>query len=147
MHAATVGGNGCRPVKRPASVAGDRERVCPCACATATVACPIGRSRRHGGQKNLALAPDATQITVQQVLAMLDADFEPMARAVAAGEFALWVGSGISRRAPNLGHLVSAAIEFLRERAVAPATAAIYTPPLEAALRLAGKDPDRKSVV
>lgn len=72
---------------------------------------------------------------------MLDADFEPMARAVAAGEFALWVGSGISRRAPNLGHLVSAAIEFLRERAIAPATAAIYTPPLEAALRLAGKDP------
>lgn len=85
----------------------------------------------------MALAPSATGITVYEVLEQLDAQFAPMARAVERGEFALWVGSGISRRAPNLGELIERAIEFIRVRAVDVATAARYMPVLEEAIELA----------
>jgi len=43
----------------------------------------------------VGLAPEATRITVPQVLAKLDGGFASMADAVSAGEFTLWVGSGI----------------------------------------------------
>ncbi len=89
----------------------------------------------------MALAPTATQITVREVLAKLETDFAPVARAVENGEFALWVGSGISRQAPNLGNLIERAFDFIRERAVVPATAGAYTPALEEALTLADIDP------
>jgi len=78
---------------------------------------------------------------VPQVLAKLDGAFAPVADAVSAGEFALWVGSGISRRAPNLGDLLSRAVERLRQGATDPATTASYMPALEDALRIAGRRP------
>jgi hypothetical protein len=89
----------------------------------------------------VALAPTATQITVREVLARFDADFAPVARAVENGEFALWVGSGISRQAPNLGTLIERAFDYLRERAIAPTTTGAYMPALEEALALAEVDP------
>src|SRR4051794_19751708 len=60
-----------------------------------------------------------------------------MAHAVENGEVALWVGSGISRQAPNLGNLIERAFDYIRERAIDPATAAAYRPALEEALELA----------
>ncbi len=86
----------------------------------------------------LALVPTATQITVPQVLAKLDAEFAPVAHAVAAGEFALWVGSGLSRKAPDLGDLLETGIEYLRAGAADPARSARFTPALEEALGHAG---------
>ncbi|MDO9712300.1 SIR2 family protein [Paracraurococcus lichenis] len=74
-------------------------------------------------------------------MAELDGRFSPVARAFEDGEFALWVGSGISRRAPNLGGLVARAVEFLRERAAATATSADYLPALREVVELAGMDP------
>ncbi len=62
----------------------------------------------------MALAPNATQISVQEVVAKLETDFAAVTHAVENGEFALWVGSGISRRAPDLGMLIERAIEYLR---------------------------------
>ncbi|CAM3225718.1 hypothetical protein [Sphingomonas zeae] len=88
----------------------------------------------------MGLAPNATNITVRQVLEKLDGEFAATAKAVENGEFALWVGSGISRKAPSLGGLVAAAIEYLRVRAVDPATEAEYMPALDEALQLAGTD-------
>jgi len=85
----------------------------------------------------MAAAPSATGIKVLEVLEKLDGDFAPMALAVENGEFALWVGSGISRRAPDLGALIARAIEYLRVRAVDPITQATFEPPLIEALRLA----------
>lgn len=85
----------------------------------------------------MALVPTANQITVREVLAKFEAEFATVANAVENGEFALWVGSGISRQAPNLGNLIERAFDYVRERAIVPATAAAYLPALEEALGLA----------
>jgi len=88
----------------------------------------------------VGLAPSATDITVRQVLAKLDGEFASTAKAVENGEFALWIGSGISRRAPSLGGLIAAAIEYIRACTANPAIAADYLPALDEALRFAGLD-------
>ncbi len=89
----------------------------------------------------MALAPTANQISVREVLDKFDAEFALVAEAIENGEFALWVGSGISRQAPSLGALIERAVDYLRERANDPATTADYTPALEEALTLAEIDP------
>jgi len=89
----------------------------------------------------MALAPCANTISVRQVITKLETDFSTMAKAVQEGEFALWVGSGISRKAPNLGDLIKSAVEFVRERASNPETAEEYIPALEEMLTLAEFDP------
>lgn len=97
--------------------------------------------RRKGGRENVALAPTANQISVREVLDKFETDFAPVAQAIENGEFALWVGSGISRRAPSLGALIERAFDFLRERANDPVTTANFIPALEEALTLAEIDP------
>ena len=87
------------------------------------------------------LASAADQVSVREVLTRFEAEFATVASAVENGEFALWVGSGISRNALDLGDLVERALEFLRVRAIQPATADIYRPALEKALRLADREP------
>lgn len=89
----------------------------------------------------MALGPTANEISVREVLDRLEAEFAPVAQAVENGEFALWVGSGISRQAPNLGKLIERAFDYLRQRANNPATGADFTPALEEALTLAEIDP------
>lgn len=89
----------------------------------------------------MALAPTADEISVREVLAKFESQFTAVAQAVENGEFALWVGSGISRQAPNLGELLERAIDFIRERAVDPATASTFLPALEEALELAEVEP------
>jgi SIR2-like domain len=91
----------------------------------------------------VALTPTADEITVRGVLAEFEAKFAPVADAVENGEFALWVGSGISRQAPNLGDLIERAFDYIRERAIDPASAAAYMPALEEALGLAQVEPAR----
>lgn len=85
--------------------------------------------------------PTANEISVREVLSKLDTDFSSVAHAVENGEFALWIGSGISRQAPNLGNLIGRAFDYIRERAIDPATAGAYLPALEEALGLAEIDP------
>ena len=89
----------------------------------------------------MGLDPTANQINVPDVLAKLDNEFAVVADAVENGEYALWVGSGISRQAPNLGHLIERAFDFLRVRAIDLATAAVYQPAFVEALTLAEVDP------
>jgi len=86
---------------------------------------------------DVTLGPTANQISVREVLTKFNADFAQVAHAVENGEFALWVGSGISRQAPSLGNLIERAFDYLRERAIDPATATTYLPALEEALSLA----------
>lgn len=83
----------------------------------------------------------ASEITVREVLAKFEAEFASVANAVENGEFAFWVGSGISRQAPNLGNLIERAFDYIREKAIDPATAAAYLPALEEALGLAEIEP------
>ncbi|MGA3952007.1 SIR2 family protein [Ralstonia nicotianae] len=89
----------------------------------------------------MAVTPTANEITVREVLEKFEAEFAPVADAVENGEFALWVGSGISRQAPNLGNLIERAFDYIRERATDPATTAAFMPALEEALRLAEVEP------
>lgn len=90
----------------------------------------------------MAGTPTASEITVRAVLAKFEGEFAPVADSVENGEFALWVGSGISRQAPNLGDLIEQAFEYIRKRAIDPATAAAYMPALEEALGLAEVEPE-----
>jgi SIR2-like domain len=101
------------------------------------VSTPEGDADRVKVGDDVALAPTANQISVRDVLAKFNAEFAQMAQAVENGEFALWVGSGISRQAANLGDLIERAFDYIRERAINPATAAAYLPAFEEALGLA----------
>jgi hypothetical protein len=83
----------------------------------------------------------ANEVTVREVLSKLEAEFSVVADAIENGEFALWVGSGISRQAPNLGNLIEGAFDFIRARAIDPATTADYMPALVEALSLAEVEP------
>ncbi|MDA7087252.1 SIR2 family protein [Pseudomonas sp. SA3-5] len=89
----------------------------------------------------MAVTPTANDIAVREVLEKLESEFASAANAVANGEFAVWVGSGISRQAPNLGNLIERAFDYIRERAIAAGTAAAYMPALEEALGLAEVEP------
>lgn len=84
----------------------------------------------------MALAPTANNISVREVLEKFEAEFSSVAKAVQDGEFALWVGSGISRQAPSIGDLIEKAFEYIRVRAVDPAMEAEYLPALEELLTL-----------
>jgi len=90
----------------------------------------------------VAPTPNATDISVREVLAKLDGEFDAVTRGIEAGEFSLWLGSGISRRAPSLGKLIDRAMEFMRARAVDAPTAATFLPALRKALTLGGHDAD-----
>ena len=81
-------------------------------------------------------APTATSVSVLETLHKLDGEFGAMAIAIENGEFAFWVGSGISRKAPSLGGIIIRAIEYLRQRAIDPATKATFEPAFMAALKM-----------
>lgn len=85
--------------------------------------------------------PTADEISVYEVLDKFDGEFLRVAEAVANGEFALWIGSGISRKAPSLGNLIDLAIDYLRVRAVDAVTKDRFLPALEEALELAEVEP------
>jgi len=89
----------------------------------------------------LTAARDANNISIREVLSKYETEFAEMARATENGEFAFWVGSGISRKAPNLGDLIERAIDFLRVRAIDAATSANYLPAFQTAITLAKLKP------
>lgn len=81
--------------------------------------------------------PAAATITIRETLALLDGDFAGVAQGVGRGEYALWLGSGISRgRIVSLDGVLSKLIEFLRTRATADA-ACPYRGALDEVIRLA----------
>lgn len=68
-------------------------------------------------------APTAFDRTILQTLELLDGQFAGLAKAFVRGEYALWLGSGISReRVAALNGVLSKIIEFLRQRATADET-------------------------
>lgn len=87
----------------------------------------------------MTLAPVISP-SVRDVLERFDTDFSAVAAAVENGEFALWVGSGISRGAPNLGGLIERALEYLRFAAVDAPTMAALRPAFDEAIELAEAD-------
>lgn len=81
--------------------------------------------------------PTATTITVAETLSKLNGEFEAVAQAVETGEFALWVGSGISRHAPDLGALISRALESLRQSAMSADAPPEFVAALKEAITIA----------
>jgi hypothetical protein len=62
--------------------------------------------------------PSAGTITVAQTLALLDGPFVELAEGVAEGQYALWLGSGISRDVVgDLKDVVTKVLRYLREHA------------------------------
>jgi hypothetical protein len=96
-------------------------------------------SVHHRGKRDVANF--AENISVRDVLASLEAEFASTTAAIANGEFALWLGSGVSGQAPSLGGLIERAVEFLRQKAIAFLNAAPFNAALERVLSLARQDP------
>lgn len=64
------------------------------------------------------MAPDASTISVGEVLILLDGRFRTFATGFYRQRYAIWLGSGVSRdRVPGLPELVLRVVEHLRERA------------------------------
>lgn len=83
----------------------------------------------------------ACEISVIEVLERFEQDFAAFSSAVENGEFAFWIGSGISRNAPSLGRLLSKAAEFLREKALAEGGDGKFSSTMRELLRIAEFDP------
>jgi len=61
--------------------------------------------------------PAAHEITVTETLLVLDTDFAGTVKALAAGKFAFWIGSGVSRdRFDMLPELIVKVLNFIRDR-------------------------------
>lgn len=87
----------------------------------------------------------ADDVDLPGTLALIEEHFSAVARSVSAGEFALWVGSGISReRAPDLGCLITDVIEFLRSKSVAGDPDDPHRKTLERILRDVAKLPNAR---
>lgn len=100
-----------------------------------------GELGHWGGVAAILPAPKAADLaTVLDVLKKLDAGFGPMSGAFEKGQFALWVGSGISREAPSLGGIIARALEHLRLKAIDPATQTVFLQPFRTALALGDYD-------
>lgn len=82
---------------------------------------------------------DGSARTVRAVLERFGTSFSTFENAFNEGQYALWLGSGISReRVPNLGDLLTRVVEHLRENAVTEAAEGEFGSALEDVLRLAG---------
>jgi hypothetical protein len=82
-------------------------------------------------------APTAASITVEETLRLLTGDFRTLAEGIADGEYAFWLGSGISRgRVPGLQELIVKVLVSLYEEST-DAEGCPYRSALEQALAMA----------
>jgi hypothetical protein len=82
--------------------------------------------------------PNAATISVAETLGLLDTDFKELADGVAKGEYALWLGSGISRnRVPDLRVIVRRVLDYLSAGARAEGGTGPHSTALATAIRYA----------
>jgi hypothetical protein len=94
-----------------------------------------------------ALIPNAATISIADTLRLLDRDFKEVTEGVARGEYALWLGSGISReRVPDLRIVVRRVIGHLSDGARAEASGGPFTIALTKAVGLALTNDEKKTV-
>ena len=68
----------------------------------------------------MGLLPTAATISIKETLELLDGEFLGLSQGLAEGQYALWLGSGISRdRVIGLDGVLAKLIEFLRAHATA----------------------------
>lgn len=96
----------------------------------------------------MSSTPNAETITVGQSLELLDGKFGALARGVAEGRYALWLGSGISLgRVAGLRQLVLRVVEFLRRRIAPTNPECRFSKALDEALDLAQLSPAERGRV
>jgi hypothetical protein len=94
------------------------------------------------------MTPTAAKITVRETLQLLDVQFAGMAKGVAQGRYALWLGSGISRgRVDDLSRLNVRLFTFLQGRINHAATACRFKRALEDVLDQAQLSPTDKAAI
>lgn len=91
--------------------------------------------------------PTALTISVKETLDLLDGSFLGVSRGFVEGQYALWLGSGISRdRVIGLDGVLAKLIEFLRANATADADCA-YRKALEEVVSMAKPSPEENAAI
>lgn len=89
--------------------------------------------------------PDAASISIRETLALLDGPFAGLSKGIAQGEYALWLGSGISRdRVIGLDGVLAKLLEFLRVHATQAADCG-YRLALEKIIEMAAPSADERN--
>lgn len=89
----------------------------------------------------------AASISVKETLAFFDGKFAGLSKGVAQGEYAFWLGSGISRdRVIGLDGVLAKLIEFLRTRATAAANCG-YRLALEKIIAMASPSAEERAAI
>ena len=92
--------------------------------------------------------PSADSITVAETLELLEGRFAAVARGVADGRYAMWLGSGISRaRLPGLDSLIIKVLEFLHAHIDAATADCPHRRALKQAVDMARLRPDERARV
>lgn len=92
--------------------------------------------------------PTASNITIAEALQLLDADFAGLKTGVSRGEYAFWLGSGISRgRVVGLNGVIRKLIEFLRMKADPTNDGCVYQRALDEVLVKASLSAEEKARV
>lgn len=95
-----------------------------------------------------AAPPTAAAISVPQTMELLDGQFAPVAKGVADGIYALWLGSGISlTRVDGLRDLVAKVIKFLQARADPGDGARRFRRALDHVVAVARLSPDQQASI
>jgi hypothetical protein len=91
--------------------------------------------------------PTASTISVKETLDLLDGKFLGVSQGLLEGQYALWLGSGISRdRVIGLDGVLAKLVEFLRAKATAGADCA-YRKALEKILNMAAPSADERASI
>jgi len=94
-----------------------------------------------------AAASSASTISVLEVLALFDGDFQAVAQGLANGEYAFWLGSGISRgRVDDLKSIIRKVLQFLQDRTDPSDPDCPYQHALASALDLALTSSERDTI-
>ena len=91
--------------------------------------------------------PDAGTITLKETLALFDGAFAEVSKGICQGEYAFWLGSGISReRVIGLDGVLAKLLEFLRTHATADADCA-YRKAFDKIIGMATPSPDEQAQI
>lgn len=89
--------------------------------------------------------PNAGSISVKETLALFDGQYKGVSKGIAQGEYAFWLGSGISRdRVVGLDGVLAKLLEFLRVRATVAAGCG-YRLALEKIIDMAAPSPEERA--
>ncbi|TBB21315.1 SIR2 family protein [Rhizobium ruizarguesonis] len=89
--------------------------------------------------------PDASSISVKETLALFDGEFAALSKGTAHGQYAFWLGSGISRdRVVGLDGVLAKLLEFLRVQSTAAASCG-YRLALEKIVDMAAPSADERA--